>query len=443
MSTPRLFAFLFVLASAVALKRYDGAQVLRCGLIEELKGNFSSVIEEQYGLDVWGVNGDGTADIMVSTPAERVLVEAFFAQSKCLVAVENVQDQLDAVEKDLARPSSNVTAADPLWFDAYHNLLDTNTWWKALCTDHADLGCTYRSQIGTATAKGRYLSALEIKLGGSTRPWIYFQCQIHAREWVSGTTCQYIIHELLVGYKTGRPSAKDALTNFNWAIIPVVNPDGYEYSWVSDRMWRKNQRSNTGCSTRAACCGVDLNRNYNDGQWGGGGSSADPCAETYRGPSAASEPEVQATASYFASLQASASVYLAIDWHSYSQLVLRPWGYTQTPPPNDARLIGMGADYVAAIKKYDNKDYVSQKSIDLYVTTGTAVDYYFTTPVKDKNGPGASKPRVASWTIELRPTTNNPGFILPAAQIKPCGQENYDGLISFLLNLQKSGPLPN
>jgi hypothetical protein len=306
MSPARLFAFLFVLVSAVALKRYDGAQVLRCGLIEELKGNFTDVIEEQYRLDVWGAHGDGTVDIMVETPAERVLVEAFFAQSKCVVALENVQDHLDEVEKDIARPKNSTNLALG-WFEEYHNYIDTIAWWKTLCADHSDLGCTYTDRIGSATSKGRYLSALQIKLGGTTRPWIYFQCQIHAREWVSGTTCQYIIHELLVGYKAGRAIAKDALTNFNWAIIPVTNPDGYEYSWTSDRMWRKNQRTNTGCPTRPACCGVDLNRNYNDGQWGGGGSSSDPCSDTYRGPSAASEPEVQATAAFFADLQKNCS----------------------------------------------------------------------------------------------------------------------------------------
>jgi murein tripeptide amidase MpaA len=381
-------------------------------------------------------------DIMVETPAERVLVEAFFAQSKCVVALENVQDHLDEVEKDIARPKNSTNMAAG-WFEEYHNYIDTIAWWKTLCADHSDLGCTYTDRIGSATSKGRYLSALQIKLGGTTRPWIYFQCQIHAREWVSGTTCQYIIHELLVGYKAGRAIAKDALTNFNWAIIPVTNPDGYEYSWTSDRMWRKNQRTNTGCPTRPACCGVDLNRNYNDGQWGGGGSSSDPCSDTYRGPSAASEPEVQATAAFFADLQKTAPVYLSIDWHSYSQLILRPWGYTNTPPPNDARLIAMGADFAAAIKAYSGLTYTSQKSIELYVTTGTAVDYFAGLAIKNANGPGATKPRVASWTIELRPTTANPGFILPASQIKACGQENFDGVITFLVNLQKGGPLPN
>jgi murein tripeptide amidase MpaA len=425
------------LASAVALKRYDGAQVLRCALIADLKGNFSSVIEEQLGLDVWGAHADGTVDIMVETPTERADVETFFAQSKCVVAVENVQDQLDAVEKDLAQ--ANATAAD--WFDVYHNLPETLVWWKELAAAHVDLGCVYKENIyNVPTTKGRYLSAFECRLGGvTTRPILYNQCQIHAREWVSGTTCQYIVHTLLNRYKAGNAVAKDILNAFNIAFVVVTNPDGYVNSWDSDRMWRKNMRNNAQCATRPACCGVDLNRNFNDGQWGGGGSSADPCAETYRGPSAASEPETQAVSSYFNSLQSQASVYSSIDWHSYSQLVLRPWGYTNTPPPNDARMISMGADYVAAVKAYDGKTYTSQKSIDLYVTTGTASDYYFTQ--KASNGKTAAS-RPASWTVELRPTTSNPGFILPAAQIKPTGQENYDGMVTMVVNLMKNGPLP-
>ena len=95
-------------------------------------------------------------------------------------------------------------------------------------------------------------------------------------------TTVYVAESLLSGY--GESDRITALVNgTEFFIIPIVNPDGYRYTWNSFRMWRKNRRNNGNGSY-----GVDLNRNWAVG-WGGGGSSGNPVSNPYRGTGPFSE----------------------------------------------------------------------------------------------------------------------------------------------------------
>jgi len=121
----------------------------------------------------------------------------------------------------------------------------------------------------------------------------------------------------------------------------------------------------------------------------------------------------------------------AIDWHSYSQLVLRPYGWTSANSPDETILKTIGDKYAADIRAQSGLIYTSQKSIDLYVTTGTASDWYYGDQATRNNGPY----RIASYTVELRPTGNNPGFVLPPDQIVPTGKENWAAIRNYLNTL--------
>ena len=129
----------------------------------------------------------------------------------------------------------------------------------------------------------------------------------------------YMAERLVNEYATNT-DVSDILNNAELVIIGHVNPDGNQFSWDTDRLWRKNRRSNG-----PGVNGVDLNRNLDD-HWGEGGSSTNPASDTYMGPARASEPEIEALASYFAK---NAPVIGGIDFHSYTQLVLRPYGWTR------------------------------------------------------------------------------------------------------------------
>ena len=111
---------------------------------------------------------------------------------------------------------------------------------------------------------------------------------MHAREWISPASVTYIINELV----ENRDAHGEAVKNVDWYILPVVNPDGYEYSHRADRLWRKNRKGGVG-----RCAGTDLNRNFGY-KWGGAGSSKEPCKEIYAGTGPFSEPETLAVSNF-------------------------------------------------------------------------------------------------------------------------------------------------
>lgn len=92
-------------------------------------------------------------------------------------------------------------------------------------------------------------------------------------------------------------------------------------------MWRKN-RGGTGLGR---CAGVDLNRNFGY-HWGGQGASRQPCAETFAGTGAFSEPESNALKNFMSTSAANFEAWLT--FHSYGQFILYPWGYDRTVPPD-------------------------------------------------------------------------------------------------------------
>lgn len=133
------------------------------------------------------------------------------------------------------------------------------------------------------------------------------------------------------------------LSQVDFYIVPVANPDGYEYTHTANRMWRKNRRPDPNCA------GVDLNRNF-DFKWGGPGSSSDKCSDIYRGPSAFSEPE-SSNMRRFIQRKKDEGVnwraYYAI--HSYAQMWLLPWGWTDEFPEDYEELKKFGNEGVAAL----------------------------------------------------------------------------------------------
>lgn len=165
-----------------------------------------------------------------------------------------------------------------------------------------------------ASVEGRPI--LAVKIGAAAddpaRPNVLFMATHHAREWISTAIAMRLIRWLA-------DSGGTALTARDVWVIPVANPDGYQYTFTTDRYWRKNRRLNAGGSF-----GVDPNRNY-PAFWGldDWGSSWSSWAETYRGTAPASEPETQAVLAF----HAAHPPVLAVSYHSYSGLVLYPYGF--------------------------------------------------------------------------------------------------------------------
>jgi len=265
-------------------------------------------------------------------------------------------------------------------------------------------------------------------------PIIFLDAGIHAREWISPATLNYIVDNLITQYNAGNTTVRNLLNRCRIVFNPIINPDGYAYTWTNDRLWRKNRsRYNSNC------LGTDCNRNFNS-HWGQGGSSTDPCSETYMGPSVASEREVSTTQNFVFGLQQTGPILAYVSYHSYSQLILRPWGWTNANSPNETYLAQLGATMSTQIQAFYNRVYTSQKSNQLYITTGSSSDWFYDDTVTNGNRYNNVNYRVASYTIELRPQENNRvvGFQLPPAEIIPTGIENYTPLLNFLNSVLNS-----
>jgi hypothetical protein len=199
-------------------------------------------------------------------------------------------------------------------------------------------------------------------------PEILVMALHHAREWPTSEIAVQLIENLTANY--GEDSRVSWLVdNRQIWIVPVVNPDGLEYAMTYDDMWRKNRRDN-GDGT----FGVDLNRNYNGsenddplGEWGGAGTSFDTSDATYCGAGPFSEPETQA----IRDLARAHDFAIAVDLHTYSDLVMWPWGYTTNLTDDDEDLSRIGAE-LAAINGY-----TADQSVGLYPTTGDTLDWLY------------------------------------------------------------------
>jgi len=271
--------------------------------------------------------------------------------------------------------------------------------------------------------EGRDIPAIIVSSLGFTNETIqriYFEGGQHAREWIAPTTVMYVLEKLLTGYGNDA-IVTEIIDTIEIVIVPLVNPDGYEYAHTTSRLWRKNRRSNTGGSF-----GVDLNRNWDD-HWCQTGASKVPSSDTYCGTGPFSEPETKAVSNYMESLDQYGNILAAIDFHAYGQLLLRPYGWTLANSPDNAVHKIIGDSMAIEIKKKSGLVYSSSKAAELYITTGSADDWAYQIGVW------------ASYTIELR-DTGRYGFVLPVSQIVPTGDEIWQAMKYFIIAVMDTHP---
>ncbi len=228
-----------------------------------------------------------------------------------------------------------------------------------------DIGDTSEKVAGKADRDVLLLRITAKGINDGKKPTAFHIAGEHAREIANPELVLRHARNLLEGYGTD-PEATALLQTRVIDIVPMMNADGHvvvEKGFTREPGGNLMQRKNT-----AAPAGTDLNRNY-EFHWGGPGASSSPRSDTYRGPSAASEPEVQAIQNHATAVKPG----IFIDWHSYSELNLYPWGDTKDPTPDHA-----GLDAIA--KKFSSwNGYTPQQSIKLYPTSGTSKDWMYGT----------------------------------------------------------------
>ncbi|XP_032413218.1 carboxypeptidase A1-like [Xiphophorus hellerii] len=252
--------------------------------------------------------------------------------------------------------------------------------------------------------EGRLLNVLKFSTGGSNRPAIWIDTGIHAREWVTQASGVVFAKKIVTEYGTDS-ALTEILNRMDVFLEMVVNPDGYHFTHTNNRMWRKNRKQNRG----STCVGVDLNRNWNAG-FGGHGSSNNPCSEIYRGTRAHSEPEVKSIVNF---VRSHGNIKAFISIHSYSQMLLFPYGYTRKPAKDQAELDQVAQKAITALASLYGTSYRYGSIITtIYQSSGGSIDWTYNQGIK------------YSYTFELR-DTGHFGFILPANQIVPTANETW------------------
>lgn len=275
-------------------------------------------------------------------------------------------------------------------------------------------------QLPETSVQGQSIYALRLRAGDSTgsRRAVLIVGGTHARELMNPDAIVELAIDLFLSYSNGTDIAYGSRT---WAaddiklilealdiwMIPCSNPDGRDFVLTADSLWRKSRRVNVG----STCIGVDLNRNSNI-LWGvaQGNTSCSPCADVYCGPDAFSEPETRNVKS----LLDSERVVSFVDVHSYSELVLYPWGHAPTqstdasksfatlPTGTCTASVPVGyAEYMPAIdvqrftivaqqivddiRAVRGRQYTPETGLTLYATTGTQSDYAYSRHLADNS----------------------------------------------------------
>ncbi|HET9022097.1 MAG TPA: M14 family metallopeptidase, partial [Ornithinibacter sp.] len=253
------------------------------------------------------------------------------------------------------------------------------------------------------TYGGRDILAVKLTQGApgvadGSRPAVLFSATQHAREWISTEVDRRLMNWYIDKWRANDPAVKSLLQTTELWFVPVANPDGYQHTFddYENRLWRKNLRDNDGDGRITTADGVDLNRNFpNHFRYDEEGSSSIPSSETYRGPSAGSEPETQA----MKGLLDRVPFRFQVNYHSYGQWLLYAEGWQiATPTADDPIYYAMSGNLdTPAITDF----HPGLSSDVLYVTNGETTDYAH-----------AARGTLA-WTPELSEGCDGCGFVFP------------------------------
>ena len=278
------------------------------------------------------------------------------------------------------------------------------------------------------TYQGREIIALKLTQGArgiadGTRPAVLHSSTQHAREWISTEVNRRLLNWYIDEWRANDKEVKDLLkANELWFVV-VANPDGYQYTFDNERLWRKNLRDNDNDGQITRADGVDPNRNYPEHfGYDEEGSSSQISSDTYRGPSPASEPETQAMISLFDR----ADFSFQINWHSFGQWLLYAEGWQTGTPTADDPI------YYALSGNRDNPaipDFEPGLSSDvLYVTNGETTDY------------AHAERGTLAWTPELGEGDDDGGFVFPDDEAQV--QAEFERVLPYALDVAKSAADP-
>ncbi|KAK3945013.1 hypothetical protein QBC46DRAFT_278284 [Diplogelasinospora grovesii] len=255
---------------------------------------------------------------------------------------------------------------------------------------------------------------------------------VHGREWISTSTVTYLAWSVITAFGKEQVITK-LLQHFDIVFVPVLNPDGYEYTWHSDRLWRKSRQE----TKMSYCRGLDLDRAFGY-EWESARHHSDPCSESYGGDQPFQAVEASELAKWAGNQTLNGVRFVALlDLHSYSQQILFPYSYTcSIDPPNRENLEELAVGLAKAIRISSGEYY----SVASACEGAVARDYSTTSDAlpRIESGGGSAIDWFYhdlharySYQIKLR-DTGSYGFLLPSENIIPTGEEMLQALKYFV-----------
>lgn len=283
-------------------------------------------------------------------------------------------------------------------------------------------------RLGT-TLQGREILALKLTkdarwMRDGKRPAVLYSATQHAREWIAAEVNRRLLRHVVDRYRARDKSMRKLLGSTELWFVLVANPDGYQYTFDVERLWRKNLRDNDGDGTITIADGVDPNRNYpNHFSYDEEGSSSILSSQTYRGPSPVSEAETRA----LKGLLDRVGFAFQVNWHSAGDWLLYAEGWQVSTPTADDPI------YFALSGNLDRPAipgfHPGLSSDVLYVTNGETTDYAHA-------GTGA-----LAWTPELGEGCEGCGFVFP--DDPALVQAEFEKTLPFSLSVAQSADDPD
>jgi hypothetical protein len=276
--------------------------------------------------------------------------------------------------------------------------------------------------------EGREYIALKMTQGArevpdGARPAVLYVSTYHAREWIALEVNRRLLRWYIDQWRANNKSIKRLLKDTELWFVIAHNPDGYQYTFDAERLWRKNLRDNDTNGIINNNDGVDPNRNHPE-HWNYDeeGSSSQFSSETYRGPAPASEPETQA----IQGLHARIPFRFAISYHSFGQLLLYTQGWqVQTPSADDPIYVALtGTDDNPAVPGFN-----PGVGADLYTTNGEYTDW------------AHAMSGTLAWTPELSEGCEDCGFVFPDDEALV--QAEFERNLNFAVNVARSAGDPD
>ncbi|XP_050675422.1 carboxypeptidase B-like [Leptidea sinapis] len=413
----RLLSCLLLLVAAVygRHEKYEGHQLY------VVAGASNEFVELEAKLDFLSIKpaattASGQVEVLLRlSPEERNGWLNYF-QSKRMpytLVADNLADIFR--EEDLKQQAAKLKTSakngnSSMTWERYYDYQEINDYLDSLAAEYPQIVTLINAGLSYEGKQIKYVRISSSRFEDLRKPVIVIDATIHAREWVTPPVALYLIHKLVVDV-----TDSDLVQNIDWIIIPMVNPDGYDYSMKEDRLWRKTR--STAHEGSDQCPGVDGNRNF-DHYFGTRPASADPCSIIFEGPAPFSEPETRIIRD--AILRHLDRVRLYITVHSYGNMFLYAWGNNGTLPSNGLMLQVVGVTMAQAIDK------LKLDKAPLYIVGNAAQVLYYTT--------GTSRDWTRAIGIPYTYTLELPGyeyeFVVPPEYIKQIVTETYAGFVA-------------